>query len=666
MKKVLIIVSVIAVCLFIAGAVLNKKFGFIQTNETAQRIYTRGLDDIKNGDLQNAYFNFSKISKYNEYYEAALFRQGLIATELNDNESAIKAYETLLYKFPNTYFAEKSIYNLAVAYFNLNQTQKAYANFKLITKKYSNSDYADASNYFLGVLAKDTDKKTAAEHFINYINIAPNGKYALLSIKELTELKEDFTEQENIAIGQALLKNNMAKESLSYFLKAKFEDVWAYLSIAYKKTGDNKSSKQIFEKGIVSVTINNSDIQEEAVENYASFFRNRIQGLNEAKSLCDKANCQINDYIMYNLISSVDAQKKTEYYNRIFEEFPKGDYAADALFNSMFNDYINGSYDNAIIKGKKHNSMYSSKKSAPAAIYWLAKSYEAKKNTVEANGYYNKILTNYPDSYYAYLAAAKNNKIQNPYDIKSETKVPTSKINIDFPIIYANLPINSASKTEKLLDVKDYKIFEYADFDNEIVKSWVAYYEGNVTKAAVIAEKVLNKKDMKPPFDDNIYKLIYPIAYADIINKYSGASTKISPYLLLSLIKQESLFNPEAQSSVGALGLTQLMPDTALYIAGLSGMKYNKNELFDPEYNIKLGANYYGYIKSNHHSKDLFALASYNGGHGAVSKWIDNMQTNNLDEFVEKIPYPETRDYVKQIYRNYWVYNCIYNSSRVK
>ena len=136
--------------LFFAGSLLNKKYGFIQTNEAAKRIYSQGLDDIKNGDLQNAYYNFSKISRFNDYYEAAVFRQGLIATELNDNESAIKAYETLLYKFPNTFFAEKSIYNLSVAYFNMNEKEKAYANFKLITKKYSKSDYADASNYFFG------------------------------------------------------------------------------------------------------------------------------------------------------------------------------------------------------------------------------------------------------------------------------------------------------------------------------------------------------------------------------------------------------------------------------------------------------------------------------------------------------------------------------------
>ena len=666
MKKIfIIIISIVTILLFFAGSLLNKKYGFIQTNEAAKRIYSQGLDDIKNGDLQNAYYNFSKISRFNDYYEAAVFRQGLIATELNDNESAIKAYETLLYKFPNTFFAEKSIYNLAVAYFNMNEKEKAYANFKLITKKYSKSDYADASNYFLGVLAKDTDKKTAKEHFINYINIAPNGKYALLSVEELINLKEKFSPEENLAIGQTLLKNSKFSEAIDFLNKSTFDDAWAYISIAYKNIGNIKDSKQIFEKGISGYTKNGSDIQEEAVENYAGFFRNRGLGLREAKTLCDKSKCLLNDYIMYNLLPYVDNTQKIEFYNIIAEEFPKGDYAADALFNSIFNDYLKGSYDNAIIKGKKHNSLYSDKKSASGAMYWLAKSYDAKRNTGEANGYYNKIIINYPDTYYAYLASAKINKISNPYIISSAGKIPEDKINIDFPIIYANLPINSAKKIEDLIDVNDYKIFEDADFDNEIIKSWVAYYEGNLTKASVIAEKVLDNRDVKPTFDDTIYKLIYPIGYSQYINKYARLN-EISPYLLLSLIRKESRFNPEAVSSVGAKGLTQLMPATAAYIAGLSGIQYREKELFDPEYNITLSAKYYNYIKTNYYNNDLYVIASYNGGHGSVSKWINSLGTNNPDEFVEKIPYPETKEYVKQMYKNFWVYNRLYNSSRVK
>ena len=151
-----------------------------------------------------------------------------------------------------------------------------------------------------------------------------------------------------------------------------------------------------------------------------------------------------------------------------------------------------------------------------------------------------------------------------------------------------------------------------------------------------------------------------------MINEAASKDSKIQPYLLISLIRKESRFNPDALSSTGAMGLTQLMPATAQFIANLSGVKYDKSKVFEPQYNIDLGVKYYNYIKKNHHSLDLYALASYNGGHGSVEQWKAKFNTNDLEEFVEKIPYPETKDYVKQIYAYYWVYNCIYNSARVR
>ena len=666
MKKLYIIISLIIIGIIGLFFGINQKYSFFQTNDVAKRIYTQGLEDIKNNDLQNAYFNFSKISQFSAFYEAALFRQGLIASELNDYASAIMAYETLLEKFPNTFFKEKTIYNLAIAYYKNEMPEKAYANFQLITKKYANSDYADASNYFLGALIENEDKDKATEHFINYIKIAPNGKYALNSIEELLKIRQDFTSEQNLLIGAALLANNKSNEALKYLNMSRLSDAWGYLTIAYDNIGNHILADKILSKGISEYSKNNDEIQQQAIEEHIKFYGKNTQKLTELKTLCDKSKCQLNDFIMYNLIPSADKPTKIVYYNRIYEEFPQGNYAADALFNSLFNDYTNGSYENAIIKARKHISKYADKKSAPAAMYWLGKTYDKKKNHQEANIYYNRVVNKYPDTYYAYLAAMRLNKVKNPYEINAQIKLPQKPIYINLPILHANLPINSYKKIDELLQIGDFKIFEYSDFDNEIIKSWVAYYEGNLTKASVTAEKVLEKEPVKPTFYDDIYKLIYPVGYAEIINDKANENSKISPYLLISIIRKESRFNQNAVSSAGALGLMQLMPDTASFISIKNGIKYSRNDLFNPEKNINLGVNYYNYIKTNHHSSDLYALASYNGGHNAVSTWINKIDTNDPEEFVERIPYQETKDYIKQIYKNYWVYNSIYNSSKIK
>ena len=82
-----------------------------------------------------------------------------------------------------------------------------------------------------------------------------------------------------------------------------------------------------------------------------------------------------------------------------------------------------------------------------------------------------------------------------------------------------------------------------------------------------------------------------------------------------------------------------------------------------------MGTNYYNYLKTNHYSNDVYALASYNAGPGVVGKWLVKYgvpKKDEIDEFIEQIPYAETEDYIKQIYKNYWVYSCIYNSFKLK
>ena len=82
--------------------------------------------------------------------------------------------------------------------------------------------------------------------------------------------------------------------------------------------------------------------------------------------------------------------------------------------------------------------------------------------------------------------------------------------------------------------------------------------------------------------------------------------------------------------------------------------------MYNPTLNIELGCAYLDYAKERLHEDDLLAVASYNGGPNAVLSWKDTLNYRNFDEFIENIPYPETRDYVKKVYRSYWVYLNVY------
>ena len=120
-----------------------------------------------------------------------------------------------------------------------------------------------------------------------------------------------------------------------------------------------------------------------------------------------------------------------------------------------------------------------------------------------------------------------------------------------------------------------------------------------------------------------------------------------------AIIKEESHFNPYAKSFAGASGLMQLMPATFNEIS-------KNSDIFSEEDNIKAGSIYYGRLKKSLSNKDLYAISAYNGGIGSVTSWFTRLVYNDVDEYVEQIPYPETKNYVKKVLRSYWVYGNVY------
>ena len=125
----------------------------------------------------------------------------------------------------------------------------------------------------------------------------------------------------------------------------------------------------------------------------------------------------------------------------------------------------------------------------------------------------------------------------------------------------------------------------------------------------------------------------------------------------MAIVKEESHFNPKAESSVGALGLMQLMPQTAKEISASYGIPC---DLFTPKTNIQLGCLYYSKIKQGLNDKDTLAILAYNGGIGSVKTWQSKINHFDSDDFIEKIPYPETQEYVKKVLKAYWNYSNIY------
>ncbi|WOD38775.1 transglycosylase SLT domain-containing protein [Nodosilinea sp. E11] len=151
---------------------------------------------------------------------------------------------------------------------------------------------------------------------------------------------------------------------------------------------------------------------------------------------------------------------------------------------------------------------------------------------------------------------------------------------------------------------------------------------------------------------------VYPMPYRDLITTWS-AERQLNPLLVAALIRQESRFEHKIRSGVGAAGLMQVMPATAEWIKGRAGL--DTYDLNDPTDNIKLGTWYLDYTHAEYDNHSLFAVASYNAGPGAVANWINRGGFVDADDFAEKIPYPETKGYVRAVFGGYWNYLRLYD-----
>lgn len=150
----------------------------------------------------------------------------------------------------------------------------------------------------------------------------------------------------------------------------------------------------------------------------------------------------------------------------------------------------------------------------------------------------------------------------------------------------------------------------------------------------------------------------YKLEYKGEIAKYA-AQYKIDPYLVASIIHVESANRPAIVSSKGAVGLMQLMPETAEWICGKLKISYDEEKLKEPDYNIKLGCWYYNFIKERIPQEDS-AIAAYNAGHSIVQKWLGDQNYSSDGKTLKEIPYEQTKNYVIKINKAYEKYKALY------
>ena len=159
-----------------------------------------------------------------------------------------------------------------------------------------------------------------------------------------------------------------------------------------------------------------------------------------------------------------------------------------------------------------------------------------------------------------------------------------------------------------------------------------------------------------------VLRIFWPIHYRGILSLEAEAH-HLDPLVLAAVVKVESSYNPNATSNKGAMGLMQIMPDTGTWIAQQMAIpNWQKEQLYNPELNIRMGAWYLSYLLLMFEGELTRALAAYNCGASNVRRWVNNGTWDGSLNNYQQIPFPETRNYVFNVMRTYHWYQWLYSS----
>jgi soluble lytic murein transglycosylase len=283
---------------------------------------------------------------------------------------------------------------------------------------------------------------------------------------------------------------------------------------------------------------------------------------------------------------------------------------------------------------------------------------------------FKQIIKLYPQSYWAWRAA-----VMLGWDVGDFNQLRSLSPTLDLAKTYEPLPMASEALQEL------YLLGQYDDawllLQSEINRPQQTSVNEQFTEGVLLLELGQYSQGMQQIWDltkretpqeleqwralrqtKTYWQTLFPFPYETQILQNSEQE-KINPLLAISVMRKESTFNPTIDSAVGAVGLMQVVPPTAQWVAGQIGIA--NYSLTNPDDNIKIGTWYLEHNHQRYQDDSLLAVASYNAGTSNVNSWLQQYDIKDRDRFVEQIPFPETKDYVEGVFGNYWNYLRLYN-----
>jgi soluble lytic murein transglycosylase len=377
-----------------------------------------------------------------------------------------------------------------------------------------------------------------------------------------------------------------------------------------------------------------------------------------------------------------ESTKAWEAYKVLYEHFPKGKYAERTAWKLALFHYFEKEYGEAALRFWRYLQAYPNPVSAAAAMYWMGRCYEMLGGSENARYLYRRVQALANDSYFGLCARASEASL-----VKSGNTESTPVSTIVFKQVIATcdairlqaayLPepgsavLPSIERARQLWSagLPDMAIselrwtsqrFPQDDKPLSYIMARIHASNDDYYRAITGLRGIFPDYASLPvaALPDEIWQLFFPMRHWDIVSA-QAAKNQIDPSLIMGLIRQESAFNEKARSSADARGLMQILPSTASKLARQARIpRYSVKKLFQAETNIVLGTRYLDFLMRRYGKTEL-ALAAYNAGSTRVDLWLKEFGDVDMPGFVEKIPFSETRGYIKQVLNNQALYGLL-------
>lgn len=359
-----------------------------------------------------------------------------------------------------------------------------------------------------------------------------------------------------------------------------------------------------------------------------------------------------------------------KFYAEIFERKQNDRFSPYAHWKTAWLNYQMGKKDEAKRLFDEQLVLYPASSEVPAALYWRGRIAEDEGDKAIARAYYQKLSENYRYFYYANLGRDRLARIG-----LADAGDPAVLDRLPSPAAPPRAwdPPDGNVRLQKAQLLANAALFDFAAKELQaaaagsppwLARSLAALYgdQGSYIHA------IENLKRAVPGYFSveinqiprPVWEGLFPRPFWDELRK-DALQNKLDPYLVASLIRQESEFNPLAVSPANAMGLMQLLPSVGRGLAKQMKIRhFSSDDLLIANTNLQMGTRYFKHMVDHYDGQVEYALAAYNAGEDRVDDWRQKGNFKSVDEFVESIPFTETREYVQAILRNAMLYKLLY------